>query len=224
MQTDLADPAAVEAHHRRVRYVASYFPLLQGLRYLPLAVGAIASSIWLVMDARITLSQPNLWFAAAINIPIVAALVAIVPIGVWYRRTFGSVTMSRQTKQLALLFMLLLTLAGLLAFPFMKPSGPWMTPGFLAFGALSSAAYYWFTGKIAPHYLWLGAVLAALGALDVAGFSPFCAAVSALHAPAAANCGAAAGLFALGVLGVVGAVLDHRLLVRTLPRAQEGSG
>jgi len=224
MQTNLADPAAVEAHHRRVRYVATYFPLLQGLRFLPLAVVCIATSIWLVVDSRIVAGQPTPWFAVAVNVLLAGALVAIVPIGVWYRRRFGSVTMSRQKKQLALLFTLITALLALLVAPVITPSGPWMVPVTLGLCAVFCAGYYWFTGKIAPHYLWIGGVMLVLGVLHVAGVSPFCAAASALWAPAPANCQLASLFFYAGVLSLVAAVLDHRLLVRTLPRAQEEPG
>ncbi|HEX8703939.1 MAG TPA: hypothetical protein VF815_34225, partial [Myxococcaceae bacterium] len=153
-------------------------------------------------------------------------------LGAYYRRRFGVVRASASTRKRMAWAVGLGTVFGLLAGGgtalVEKLAGAPRVPvlvGLLLLGLSIVFSWYW-SGRVAHHYLAVAAAVVVLGLLDALGASPVCALLERLPFAAANRC---VGVTLSGVTGaaiIAMGLLDHRLLVRMLggaPESEEGS-
>lgn len=182
----------------RIRSVTDNYFFWQGLRLVPM--GAALLVVALRWTAWWPLRDP--WSDLALLLVLVVGLIASWAIGSSYRRTFGDVRgrpgahARRDTVKWLIVYPVMaaaLVVDGLLRPPVFVTGPVW--------GA-ATAAYWWSTGRGRPHYLVAAILLAGFGALPALGL-------------VGSGKAAIAPFFALlGVIYMVGGVLDHFELKR----------
>lgn len=184
----------------RIRSVTDNYFFWQGLRLVPMGAGL------LVVALRWTpwWPFPDPWNDLVLILVLAIALTASWAIGSSYRRTFGDVRgrpgahARREMVKWLLVYPVMvaaLVVDGLVRTPVFVTGPVW--------GA-ATAAYWWSTGRGRPHYLVAAVVLAIYGLLPLFGVYP-------------AGLAAISPFFALlGVIYMVGGVLDHLELKRLL--------
>lgn len=188
----------------RIRRVTQYYDQLQGLRQVPFGILFLLMAVWKAgWWPWFGQWQPlsGLFFIGL-------ALIAFGWVGRYYRRTFGQVRQLEQNNRLntvlGILFMLVLWLGGLAEYEWQWPVS---ATGLLLAGFL--AVYYFQTGHFRTHFLWLAALLAAVSLLPLVGL---------LQAEQVYLWGpdSAVGVAVFGLIILVGGLVDHWLLRRTL--------
>jgi hypothetical protein len=237
MQTGLPKEEFGLEDARRLRFVVSYFPFLQGLRFLPLGVLLSAWGLWLCLPfASPRLLRPV--ELTVVGVGFLAAMGAAVPVGRWYRREFGDVRQRGTTLLLVGVLVALGMAVGYAVFHTPRPAPhplppteaverlhhflslilPWALVGT---GALCLRLWNQ-SGRVATSALVEGVVCAAYGGVLLLGASPFCSLLKAVPFLSDAHCVAVSVLLPLGFLATVGSILDHRLLLRMFgPRVEE---
>lgn len=203
----------------QIRYVTKYLAFLQGLKLLPMAVALLVCSVGIMAlgDGTLTL----------VKVATLLALVEVVSLGgyalaaLYYRRVFGHARPTHSMQRRTVWAMLGTAVAffgvgfGLL----LLPVGPaWRAAFGLGALGLFSLWYWRWSEKRLSHYLYAAGALFAVGLLEgfagpVSGWALTASPVRA----AVADAFLAMALF----IGTV-ALLDHRLLMRTLHPADSG--
>ena len=187
---------------RRLRYVARFYPHLQGLRLIPLGVLFSVTAAWNAGFFRrvpgvTTARGPEKWFAMLFGLALAAAML----FGIYYRRRFGAVRPAHRVRgPLTVIgFVLASSLAvGLQGALQTSVSLPLIVIG-IAIGYAGVLG-----GLLRPHYLVVSAWLLVIAMLGTFGVP--------LHIRETL-CDAVAGL---GLMVVGGG--DHFLILRTLTR------
>ena len=184
---------------KRLFYVTSRYPQLQGARIIPLALVFLASAWWRAGGIRLPGDDlprgPQAWFFAGLGTAIVASYV----IRRWYTRSLGSIG-QHPTRSAALP---IVTTCVLVAFAM------WVQEAFqwrVSLPAIAVGSVLLATGlahhRFRVHYAAAGGVLLAYSALQLFGVGP-----STLDATFDA---------VIGIVLLIAGVGDHRLLTRTL--------
>jgi hypothetical protein len=190
----------------RIRYVTTHYRDLQGLRLLPygaaLLVWALGLGVWPSVP---WVSPLALWLALGL----------FWLISRYYTRTFGRVQPVQAISRAGLAVLALLLVA-MLALPLAARAHVHMPLGLLLGGgsllcAAAGVSGLWRAGglRLRAHWIILALLLAATSVLVM------------LPLFRHRNTLLAVSLGAWGLAAIIGGVLDHRLLRRTLPPAQE---
>lgn len=204
----------------RIRHTTAYFTFLQGWKIVPSGVFLLAMGLYAGLRAPGPLAARDfgLWYGGT-----VLALV-----GYWlawrsYRARFGEVRPSAQMRQrtlrvigvCALLVLVLSWMLGRLR-PGPLAVGGW---GFAAV-AIGLVLYWAWAERVLHHYLAAAAGMAVLALVELLAGSPS----AALFGVPTAQGVAADALFAAGALVLAVGLLDHGVLVRSLPPLPEDEG
>jgi hypothetical protein len=227
MQTSLPRQGFGSDDARRLRFVVTYFPLLQGLRFLPLGLLLSAWGVWLCLPfASPRLLRPV--ELTVVGVGFLAVMIVAVPIGRWYRREFGDM---RQRGSTLMLVVSLAALAMAAGYAYLHGHAPRPPPhevptaaivnglrgiapwALLVLGAVC-AGLWSHSGRVLTSALVEAVVCVAYGLALLLGASPFCALLGAAPFLSQAHCVAVSVLVPLGFLATLGSILDHRLLLR----------
>ncbi|MFP2958839.1 hypothetical protein ACLEPN_13585 [Myxococcus sp. 1LA] len=209
---------------QRIQFVTRYYDWLQGLRFLPFGVLLAGFALWLALLPP-NGGTPAAVGAIALAVGMVATLVSYPLVGGYYQRRFGEVRPSQAMKQTRLKLTLLFAVAGLaLAFGLMalsmRGAGPGLpVSGALAVSAAALVAYWAAIGRFVPHYPPIAGAMLLVAILHALGLNPLCGWMHAGDAASNVRCDLVTFHAAWGVALTVLAILDHRLLVRTLSPA-----
>ncbi len=214
---------------RRIQFVTTYYSWLQGLRFVPIGLVALALAAWLsVADPAQGDPKAQRLVARLVllgGMALAGVLYAV--LGAYYRRRFGVVQASAFTRQrmiraLGISSGIGLLLGGAMYLSRRAPIASETTVFLTLLASGLGIVWYWhWSGRVAHHYLPVAAAMAALGLLELLGASPVCALLQRLPFTTDARCAAVTLSSAWGVATLVVGVLDHRLLVRTLGHAPE---
>jgi hypothetical protein len=192
---------AAEQGLRRVQDVTANYFLWQGLRLIPMG------AVWFFVALRWSPWWPLLgsWSDGAFLALCALALLGSSAVGRYYKRTFGHVRAlpGQHARRDAIKWILAYPalLAALIVDAYLQP--PVLVSGVA--WAVAVLAYWHSTGRGRPHYVWGSALLLLLGLAPTAGFFP------------SGRASLAQFFGFLGILYVVGGLLDHRELRRVLP-------
>jgi hypothetical protein len=193
----------------RIRFVTRHYRDLQGLKLLPLAAwGAALLAVYTLHGFDGPLRS---WWIALFVLAFATAIAGMMAIGRWYRRRFGWVASARPRKWtmfehvgggIMMLGVFLLTIGEV---------SPVSLTG-LFFGA-GIGVRSWPWRRFAPHWVAVGAAIAGLSLVPLGAALP---AVPGVPEDTHPFNGVTVWLVLWLVAFVVGAVLDHRVLVRQL--------
>jgi hypothetical protein len=214
---------------RRIQFVTTYYDWVQGLRFVPVGLLSLGMAIWLSLASTEPRKQVGLVLVLGGG---AVAAVLYGALGVYYRRRFGVVRGSANTrKRMWRAIGVSVVVGGVFGALFAAsrkqlgsgsvPVALWM----LVF-ALGIAWYWHWSGRVAHHYLAVAAGVGVLGLLDALGASPVCAVLQKLPFTTDSRCAAVTLMGTMGLAVLVMSVLDHRLLVRMLgdpPESESGS-
>ena len=210
---------------RRIQFVTTYYDWLQGLRFVPLGLMGLGLAVWLAVSGE---EKPRLRehpVEVALAVGLAVGLYAV--LGAYYRRRFGVVRASASTRKRMVWGIGLAAALGLLtgggAAVAQKLSGSTHLPvlvGLLLLGLTIVVGWYW-SGRVAHHYLPVAGVVVVLGLLDALGASPVCALLERLPFATASRCAVVTLTGVTGATLIMVGLLDHRLLVRMLGGAPE---
>lgn len=199
---------------RRIQYVTANYGELQGLRLVPLglffftqAAGKAGIEPWTAVTV------PTSWAQTAVCAP---ALLLFVAIGIYYRRTFGNVSPPPASARSVLSGIVIFgsyVLGVTLDLIGWRNDWPPVSLLALLFGLRISTAHLVRDGRAQMHYVLLGGMLAGTSLL------PLAAGVG-LDDPIFGS-GGAISTIVLGLLCIVGGVLDHLMLVRTFQHVRQ---
>ncbi|MGF1473544.1 MAG: hypothetical protein ACFB50_17625 [Rubrobacteraceae bacterium] len=197
----------------RVRYVTENYERLQGLRNVPLGLIAFVTGASMLLPSSSTYFGyvvGEVFFYALILMLIATVLLYFVA-GNYYERRFGWVqTFSMKRKQVVAVATAIGVLLGVgsVNLVFQPPIHMiWVVWG------LSAAAIYWPERRFRMHYVAIGVLVVGASFLPLFGITSVSLAYET------------GGLLAfLGVFYLVGGILDHLLLVRTMKHLPEDDG
>ena len=190
---------------KRLFYVTSRYPQLQGARIIPLSLVFLASAWWRAGGFHLPGDQlprgAEAWFFAGLAV----ALVASYLIRRWYAQSIGSIG-QHPTRNAAVPMVATCVLVGFAV---------WVQEGWqwrVSLPAIAVGSVLLATGlahhRFRVHYAAAGAVLLAFSALPLLGVGP-----STLDATFDA---------VIGIVLLIAGIGDHRLLTRTLHPPVEG--
>jgi len=209
---------------QRIQFVTRYYDWLQGLRFLPFGVLMAGFALWLAL-LPLEGGTPATLGAIALGVGLVATLGLYPLVGGYYQRRFGEVRSSQAMKQTRLRLTLLFAVAGMaLAFGLVALGLRGVGPGFsmswaLAISAAALVAYWAAIGRFVPHYPPIAGAMLLVALLHALGLNPLCDWLHVGDAASTVRCDLVTFHAAWGVALMVLALLDHRLLVRTLSPA-----
>ena len=218
-----------EQQLQRIQFVTTYYDWLQGLRFVPFGVVQLLFAAWLSVP-RPEGADAKGYFAVALLANLGGMLVATGLYGLlggYYRQRFGEVRRSavtHQRMQRAIGLSAALGLfAGLLTAMLRASTSASGLPltEFLFLSAASIVGYWYWSGRVASHYLGVAGLFALLAGLHAVDASPVYALLRTLPFTTDSH-GAAvtlAGTWGLAV--ILMGVMDHRLLARTLGHEPE---
>jgi hypothetical protein len=216
---------------QRIQFVTTYYPWLQGLRFVPFGLVQLGFAAWLALpepegvDAKGRLGVGLL--VLMVGQLLATGLYALV--GRYYRQRFGEVQVSittRQRMQRAIgVSMVVGLVVGLLTALIRGsgrlPSGEVPLAWFLVVSALGVVWYWHWSGRVARHYLGVAAGFALLAVLHALDANPVYALLRALPFTSDTRGAAVTLVGTWGVAVLVMGVMDHQLLVRTLGNEPE---
>ncbi|WP_375770618.1 hypothetical protein NR798_06895 [Archangium gephyra] len=216
---------------QRIQFVTTYYPWLQGLRFVPFGVVQLAFAAWLALPqpegvdakARLALGLLTLLGGQLLATGLYAW------VGRYYRQRFGEVQLTattRQRMQRALVVslgvgLLVGLLTALIRGSGLTPAGEVPLSWFLVVSALGMVWYWHWSGRVARHYLGVAAGFALLAVLHAVEANPVYALLRTLPFTSDTRGAAVTLAGTWGVAVLVMGVMDHRLLVRTLGHAPE---
>lgn len=216
---------------QRIQFVTTYYPWLQGLRFVPFGVVQLVFAVWLALPEPEGVDAKGR-LAVGLLLLLGGQLVATglyAWVGRYYRQRFGEVQLSATTRQrmqraisVSLVVGLIVGLVtALIRGSAQLPSGEVPLTGFLVLSALAMVWYWHWSGRMARHYLGVAASFVVLAVLHAVDANPVYALLRTLPFTSDAR-GAAVTLVGIwGLAVLVMGVMDHRLLVRTLGNEPE---
>ena len=196
---------------QQIAWVTRHYDHLQGLRQLPFGF----------MFLLIAIDKSGLWPWFSIWQPLSGlAAVGLGVVGYWwigqyYARTLGQVQPLPHSKWrmgvAAVVFLGLFYLAGTAE---IARDWPFSASGLVISGGL--VVYYWQNGRYRPHYLILAVFMAVVSLLPLTGLL----AVEQVHL---LGPDAVIGALLFALISIVGGLVDHWLLIRTLPIYSEAN-
>ena len=213
-----SDEAVQARDLERIRYVAANYEHLQGLRKLPLGIfllltifAALYSVFWTSVDGQIPESYVLGGFALIFAV-FVASIVLPHFVSVGYEQRYGTVqryrSIPRRRKVLYVTMVLAILLGGYL---------PMLVMG------IAMLAAYWPDRRFQKHYVMLGMLAVFVAIAHVASTFAWFATGDWVWITGEAMSGLPR-MFVMTVIAlylIVGGVLDHLLLVRTMKTAPE---
>ncbi|MGB3635453.1 MAG: hypothetical protein WA982_15530 [Rubrobacteraceae bacterium] len=198
----------------RVRYVTENYEQLQGLKNAPVGLMVLFSGALMLFPSSLrsfsSLIGGNLYLLYVVLIAMVLLYFAM---GSYYERRFGWVqtfSMERQQIVAAIILIIVLVVVGSANLAFQPP----IHMIWLAWG-VALTVVYWRERRFRAHYVVIGILVCGVSFLPLLGISQ-----------TGSTAYETGGLMAfLGILYVVGGILDHFLLVRTmksLPEEDDG--
>ncbi len=196
---------------QRIYQVTRYYDHLQGLCLVPFGVLLLLVAVWKAgwwpwFDK---------WQPLSGMLFLGLTMLLVWRIRLYYRYTFGHVHQlpgsRRNGNILAILFLGGLYLIGLAEYQWQ-----WPVSGTGLFTAVVLVIYYFQTGSFRPHYLVLAALMLIVSLLPL--FGVLQAAQVYLWGP-----DGAIGVALFGFIWLVGGLVDHGFLSRTLPRTGESA-
>lgn len=189
----------------RIRLITRHYDQLQGLRQAPFGLMFLVMAVW----------KGGWWpwfekWQPLSGLAVVGlALVASWLVGQYYARTFGRVQRQNENKRLEIVISVIF-LAGLYLGGIAEYEWQWPVSGTGLFTAVVLVAYFFMTGSFRFHYLVLAALMAAVSLLPLLRLLP--PEQVYLFGPEGA-----VGVALFGLIWLVGGLVDHWLLVRSLP-------
>lgn len=216
---------------QRIQFVTTYYPWLQGLRFVPFGLVQLGFAAWLALpepegvDSKARLGVGLLTMQGGMLVA--TALYALV--GRYYRQRFGEVRVSATTRQRMHQAIGVSVVVGLVVglLTALIRGGAWTQPvelplaGLLVVSALGVVWYWHWSGRVARHYLGVAAGFAAVAGLHALEANPVYALLRTLPFTSDARAGAVTLVGTWGLAVVVMGVMDHRLLARTLGQEPE---
>ncbi|MBX3056645.1 MAG: hypothetical protein KF770_09250 [Anaerolineae bacterium] len=190
---------------QQIAWITRNYDHLQGLRQLPFGL----MFLFIAIDKAGWWPRFSIWQPLSGLAVLGLCAAAYWWIGRYYARTLGQVEPlpghGRRTGLAAAIFLVLFYIAGAVE---ISRSWPFSASGLVIAGGL--IVYYWQNGRYRPHYLILAALMALVSLLPLTGALP----PEQVHffGPEAVI---GALLFAL--ITIAGGLVDHWLLIRTLP-------
>jgi MFS family permease len=205
----------------RVRYVAANYERLQGLRKLPIGVLLVSLVAALVLARAWT---PEDAVVPAVYVYVVLGLIVMFFVGAfflyysisaYYERKYGSVEHFRRVPLRRKLLSGALVLAVILSTSF----------GLLLLG-VAALIVYWSERHFRSHYVIMAALMIGYGTFHMLALIAGLTIIPGLWTVAwkLYELGRLITLTTVGLYLIVGGILDHRLLVRTMKRLPEEDG
>ena len=222
--TDYSAQSAIPSP-ARARHLTRHFDSLQGLAQLPIGalfLGMLLLSAWLPPTPRAfprgaALATLEAELAAILVSGFVVAVLLSWSIRARYRRSFG--TVAPRPGHRTWVVLVTVPLAFAVAYPLKADLEAWLATGRTLPLNLSDLAlagllvlYWWYTSRTLHHYLVLAGLAFLLGLASLVGLTP---ATLAWHLREL--------LLLIATACIVGGILDHRALTRTMPKPPEGA-
>lgn len=191
---------------KRIHRAAKYYEQLQGLRQVPFGILFLFLAVWKAGEWP--------WFEKwqPISSFVFLGLTMLISwgIGIYYERTFGKVQQTAESKRNSVI-MAILFLAGIYLLGIAEIIWNWPVSGAGLFMALILLVYYYLTDSFRLQYLLFAGLMAVVSVLPLFGVLP-AAQVYILGVEGVV------GVALMGVLWLVSGLVDHWLLVRSLPK------
>ena len=190
----------------QIHRATKYYNHLQGLRQVPFGILFLLMAVWKAGEWP--------WFDKwqPISSFILLGLTVLLSwgIGVYYERTFGKVKQTTESKRneaiIAVLF-----LGGLYLLGIAEIMWHWPVSAAGLFMAFILVLYYFLTGSFRLHYLVFAGLMALVSLLPLSGILP-------AEQVYVFGVNGIVGITIMGVLWLVSGLIDHWLLVRSLPK------
>ncbi|HRQ41734.1 MAG TPA: hypothetical protein PLD25_27755 [Chloroflexota bacterium] len=196
---------------QQITWVTRHYDHLQGLRQLPFGF----------MFLLIAIDKAGVWPWFSIWQPLTGLVAVGLGItGYWwigriYARTLGQVQqLPGQGKRMGLFVVVFLGLFFIAGSVEIARNWPFSASGLVIAGGL--VVYYWQNGRYRPHYLILAAFMAFVSLLPLTG-------LLAVEQVYLFGPDAVIGALLFSLITVVGGLVDHWLLMRTLPIYSEAN-
>lgn len=200
---------------RRAAQITSRFRELQGLKQVPIGVAVLVSAAAIffmplgAVETRRSDVSVLLVGVAVMVLAFALGVIAMRKIASWYVRKFGSVVPTKRQQRLNAILGVIGVVAVLIQFNIESVAannGQNVPVNLLDLTfALWFLAYWFYLGRTSYHYLVAAVIGFALGVLSIAGVPP---GTFAWHLREA--------LVYIGVVTIIGGVIDHRILTRAL--------